>query len=70
MFLNETEEFVGRCGFGLDETGEIEVGYLIHKKFWGNGYASEALEALIIWAKKNIKVDYKQASLSIYNKSA
>lgn len=58
MFLKESEEFVGRCGFGLDETGEIEVGYILHKKFWGKGYASEALEALLKWAKKNVKTSY------------
>jgi len=58
MFLNESEEFVGRCGFGLDENTEIEVGYILHKKFWGKGYASEALEGLLKWAKKNIKADY------------
>lgn len=47
MFLKESMEFVGRCGFGVIETGEIEVGYLLHKKFWGKGYASEALTALL-----------------------
>ena len=58
MFLDETGEFVGRCGFALTETGETEVGYLLHKKFWGRGYASEALEALFEWANKNIKAEY------------
>src|SRR5579872_3457275 len=58
MFELETGEFVGRSGFGPIETGEIEVGYLLHKKFWGKGYASEALVALLEWAKQNIKADY------------
>jgi [ribosomal protein S5]-alanine N-acetyltransferase len=30
MFELESSEFVGRCGFGPVETGEIEVGYLLH----------------------------------------
>jgi ribosomal-protein-alanine N-acetyltransferase len=58
MFLVESDEFVGRCGFGLIETGEIEVGYLLHKKFWQQGYATEALTELLLWAKKNIDADY------------
>lgn len=52
-----TNEFIGRCGFGPIETGEVEVGYLIARKFWGKGYASEALKALLNWSKKNISAD-------------
>ncbi len=39
----ETKSFVGWCGlWRLKETSEIEVGYAIHKDFWGKGYATEA----------------------------
>ncbi|CAM2963282.1 GNAT family N-acetyltransferase [Legionella worsleiensis] len=58
IFNKVTHEFIGRCGFGPIETGEIEVGYLIVRKFWGMGYASEALEALLEWSKININSDY------------
>ncbi|VVC75360.1 hypothetical protein AQUSIP_06500 [Aquicella siphonis] len=58
IFDLETGEFIGRCGFGPIETGEIEVGYLIRRKFWNQGYASEALKALLDWAKGNIDADY------------
>lgn len=58
MFELESGEFVGRCGFGPVETGEIEVGYLLHKKFWGKGLASEVLTALLEWANQNINADY------------
>lgn len=50
-----TGEFVGRCGFGQIPTGEIEVGYVFLPDFWGKGLATEALIALIDWAKKNLK---------------
>lgn len=49
-----TGEFVGRCGFGEIPSGEIEVGYVFLPKFWGRGLATEALIALIQWAKENI----------------
>lgn len=58
MFLPGSNEFVGRCGFGPVQTGEIEVGYLLHKKFWGQGLATEALSALLSWAKTNIKAKH------------
>lgn len=50
--------FLGRCGFALLEDGEIEIGYSLHKNYWGRGYATEALNALLNWAKKNINKQY------------
>lgn len=58
MFDLTTNEFVGRCGFGPLESGEIELGYLIQHKLWNQGFASEALKALLDWAKKNITTEY------------
>jgi ribosomal-protein-alanine N-acetyltransferase len=52
-----TREFVGRCGFKELETGEIEVGYVLLKKFWGQGLASEALTALLHWAEEHVPTD-------------
>ena len=53
----ETQTFVGRAGFGLEDSDEVEVGYSLHQKFWGKGYASEVLVALLHWAKENITVN-------------
>lgn len=47
-------EFVGRCGFGKIPTGEIEVGYVFLPNFWGKGLGTEALIALLKWAKQHI----------------
>lgn len=58
VFDKVSKEFLGRCGFGPIETGEVEVGYLIVRKFWGMGYASEALSSLLDWSKKNIDTEY------------
>jgi RimJ/RimL family protein N-acetyltransferase len=48
VFEKDTGRFVGRCGLQpLAETPEIEVGYALHREFWGRGYATEgALAAL------------------------
>lgn len=58
IFTLESNEFVGRCGFGPVDTGEIEIGYLLCKKFWGQGLATEAVSTLLDWAKKHIKTEY------------
>ena len=58
MFDKVSQEFLGRCGFGPLESGEIEVGYLLVKKYWGMGYATEALKSLLEWSKININTDY------------
>lgn len=67
MFELKTGEFIGRAGFGLTETGETEIGYVLHKKFWGQGYASEAVKALLQYAKKHIDVEYIIAYADIGN---
>src|SRR5579883_816730 len=58
LFDLESDEFIGRAGFGLTETGDTEIGYVLHKKFWGKGYASEAVAELLKYARKHIDVDY------------
>ncbi len=52
---SESGRFVGRAGFGLIEGGEIEVGFVFLKEYWGRGFAQEALRALLAWAKNSIR---------------
>ena len=45
-----SNQFIGWCGlWRLKETDEIEVGYALVKDFRGQGYASEAAKALLIY---------------------
>ena len=62
--LNET---MGGIGLWRYKTGEIEVGYALYRKFWGQGYATEALSAILKWAKKNIDADYIIAVTTMNN---
>ena len=41
------DDIVGACGFDLREGPEPEIGYWLGAPFWGNGYATEAIRALI-----------------------
>ena len=49
---------IGTCGFHCvnRETGSAEIGYDMQKKFWGQGYMSEAVEAILRFAKKELKL--------------
>ncbi|MBA3663946.1 MAG: GNAT family N-acetyltransferase [Bacteroidetes bacterium] len=52
----KTNEFVGQCGLLLqevDEITEVEVGYHIFKKYWGQGYAPEAAKLFLNYAFQN-----------------
>jgi [ribosomal protein S5]-alanine N-acetyltransferase len=51
---NKAKQHVGEIGYTVLETtpvGKIvEVGYFLHSGFWGNGYATEALKAVMRYA--------------------
>ena len=57
VLLNKkTKEFIGLCGLltqEVDGQKEIEVGYHLFKKYWGQGYATEAAKLFIDYAFKN-----------------
>ena len=48
-----SDRFVGRGQIRRIEIGggkEIEVGYVVAADLWGNGYATEMADALVVWA--------------------
>ncbi len=50
IVLADTGERVGSCCMFPDETGKIyDIGYCIHKRFWGKGYGGEALSLMLDW---------------------
>jgi len=49
----ETGKFIGRCGllpWEIDSRLEIEVAYLLDKKFWHQGLATEAATGILAYA--------------------
>jgi len=51
LVFRETKKLLGWCGLGvLEETGEIEVLYLLDKSHWGMGLATEAAQFSIDYA--------------------
>ncbi|MGM0877249.1 MAG: GNAT family N-acetyltransferase [Bacillota bacterium] len=58
VFRQEDELFIGDIGFkGRPRNGVVEIGYGILKDAQNNGYATEAVEALINWAFRTRKVE-------------
>ena len=47
IIRKEDQQFIGWCGLKLNEEGYVDIGFRIFKKYWGNGYATEAAEKSI-----------------------
>jgi ribosomal-protein-alanine N-acetyltransferase len=59
--LRETGEVLGDCGptwHEINDELQLEVGYHFRRRYWGNGYATEAARAVIGWCFENIAVDH------------
>lgn len=61
IFKSDTNDFIGHIVLGHgDEPGESELAYLFHQKYWGKGYGSEAVNAVVKeYAQATIKENYK-----------
>ena len=70
LISKETHEFVGQCGLlkqEVDAQIEIEVGYHVFKKHWGQGYAPEAAKLFIEYAFINNLADSVISIIDIRN---
>lgn len=60
VFRKDNHQFIGRAGAVYlnydDSQPDIEIGYILHKADWGNGYATELVKALIEWGFANLNV--------------
>lgn len=49
------EEFMGYCGFfiqSIEHQKEVEIGYRLARKYWGQGYATEAAQAVLKYGRE------------------
>lgn len=66
--LKGNGQIIGTEGFkGPEDTYSVEIGYGIDKDYEGNGYATEAVKALIEWAFTQENVYYIEAEAAADN---
>ncbi len=55
----ETGQFIGRCGlipWTINDRPEVEVAYLLDKAYWGQGLATEAVQAIVRYAFEDLQL--------------
>jgi RimJ/RimL family protein N-acetyltransferase len=51
IVVKASGKVIGHSGLGyLEKSGEVEVAYVLDSPYWGKGYASEAVNALLAYA--------------------
>ena len=45
--IKENNEWIGWCGLITEKSGEVDLGFRLYRKNWGNGYATEAAKACL-----------------------
>lgn len=63
-------QFVGQCGITLQKipgSVEPEVGYLLRREFWGQGYATEAAIACRDWGFRHLNVSRLISIINVLN---
>ncbi|MBW3058684.1 N-acetyltransferase [Spiroplasma poulsonii] len=70
--LKETHEFLGFCGFNnvtfqADFTPCIEIGWRLKQSAWGQGFATEAAQGCLNYAKNNLNFQTVYSFTSIFN---
>ena len=69
MVLKDTGHVIGTAGFMSlqEENACTEIGYSFSKKYWGHGFATETLQALIRLSFKEMKLHRVEAIYDVEN---
>lgn len=72
LTLKEDGTKIGTCGFHCWDTkdGYVEVGYDMQKAYWGQGYMSEAMKAILAFARQEMKVTQIDANIAVENQKS
>ncbi len=58
VIYKDDGKLIGRCGLWfLDNTAEVELGYLLDKSYWGKGLATEASHASLKYGFEVVKLE-------------
>lgn len=66
IVLKESNTFIGTCCFGNFDDGasRVEIGYNFARAHWGNGYATEALSAIIDYGFTSMNLNRIESTIT------
>lgn len=68
IILKNTNEIIGTCLiFFNDDEGHWDISYNLGRKFWGNGYVTEAMSTVIKYAVEVMNINEISTSYAIEN---
>ena len=69
LVVRKTGKMIGTCGFASIDLKEntAEIGYVINRNYWGQGYAAEAASAVIVFGFQKMCFDSISARYMIGN---
>ncbi len=69
VFLKENNVLIGTCGFTAFNflSKSAEIGYSYGYQYWGRGYATEALSAVIKYGFEELKLNHINACFALDN---
>lgn len=71
IVLKNTNEIIGTCLiFFNDDEGHWDISYNLGKKFWGNGYVTEALREVIKYAVEVMKIKQISTTYAVDNQAS
>lgn len=54
---NKQKKFLGTCAIVRESNNELEIGYRLCRRFWGEGYATEVTKNLVYYCADTFKED-------------
>lgn len=54
VVLKATGELIGGCGIHVSEPSQGEIGYCLHRGYWGQGFAAEAAAGMIAYGFEHL----------------
>ena len=72
LVAKDSGKMIGTCGFTKidNENNSVEIGYIINPKFWGNGYATEAVKRILQFAFEELNVNRVEAKFMFGNEAS